>query len=212
MGISQLQGSPWHIEYPRRRINEDNDFIFRKRKDKKSRTKRTRQVRIELSPGEFYFVEDPSSGINGQKVIFIERCENNLKVKLGERIYIVNHLRKITSEATKENIEPPTNIKNTVPDTESAPAPQNAIRVFTKYKDKSVKTEIQTLSGVDFKTYIKLNRNGLTKGDSLIINLSAYKDWNAYYEEKTPQGILVKLTKGNKQRFCIFQEKYIQKK
>lgn len=211
MGLSQLQGSPWHIEYPRRRTNEENDFIFRKRKDNKSPSKRTKQVRIALSPGETYLVTDPSSGINGQKVIFVERIDNSIKVQLGENIYIVNHLSKVNSESTQV-VAPLTNKLNTAPVIDSNSDPHNTIRVFTKYKDNSVKTEIQTLSAVALNTYIKHRNKGLSKGDSIIINLPAYKGWNAYYEEKTPQGILVKLTKGNKQRFCIFKEKYIQKK
>lgn len=93
MGLSQLQGSPYHVVQIKRRTDEDNDpFFTRKRKKTPFRAhqKKAKQSNVYLEPGNTYLVNDATSGLYNQKVVFEVSTDNvHAKVKLSDKIFVI---------------------------------------------------------------------------------------------------------------------------
>lgn len=235
MGLSHLQGTPWHIEYPRRRVREEEDFIFRKR-GKKTRVKNPNQVRIHLVPGGNYLVTDPSSGINGQKVIFIERSDNyNLKVKLGDTIYIVSHLSNIKKENPRDEASQISSVESSLskklnPDNKhlhenlkKEPTLNNDRNVNLKGKngrigpqiyitDKSkgtrIEKEVTIINEKILDKQSSIDTVILTEAERLFLKELRAKSKEVYIESKMPTGIVFKIInkKGTSFKFISSNE------
>lgn len=200
MGLSHLQGSPWHIVQIKRRIDEDNDPFFTKKRNRPHvaiQRKKAKNNYVSLKPGDTYLVTDTSSGLNNQKVIFEESVDHtNAKVKLGEKVFIVK-------KSSLSYIEPDNTTENSSKISSQHLFPENEENKVKVYKKKS-RTETKShndplIDNIIDKSSLpkkKKIRNQPPKVPVYLLN-SSYSKFDAFLEKEVNNGFLIRLVNKN---------------
>ncbi len=193
MGISKLQGCPWHIEYITKKKNEDKLFSGKKKK----------KLFIDPNEGEDYVVDDPSSGINGQKVTLIEAIsQSKFKVKLGNKTYIVKQLGIVKDEA--QHCQSEQEKRQIVTEHNNS---QETIRVFQKNRAVPVRYENKPI-------HITTSSNdpNLSPGDRVNVHLSGYKNKKCIFDKEVPQGYRIKIVNNSSETYRVVPKNTVSKK
>lgn len=187
MGLSHLQGSPWHIVQIKRKVDEDNDPFFTRKKRNSNAVSPRKKVEsyVQLKIGNTYLVTDPSSGINNQKVIFEESADRvNAKVKLGDKIFIVKKsgLSNVDSE------------EQTVNDSNISTQHQYVKHSCNKTKKEANSHRDPLLDNIVDKTSLSQKQNLLVQSSKVQVYLnSSFDKYDAFIEKEIYNGFLIRL-------------------